>query len=216
MNSEGKIIIASTSDSIIDYVCNRLDEIGAKNEIYRASDGSILCDCLINNSPRILLIENSFWHSATPLELMLLTSRFNTLRIYVFEVADYANSYVKRTMRVGVDGYLTVRKGRTRFRNELKEVLRGNMVVPPEIAYDCFDYFSGIDDHFTKRDFALISLICQELDNKEIGKILKLKVQSVKNRRSKMYAKVNAKNSVGLLKYLFRNRLLDINEFLSF
>ena len=215
MNRDEKIVIASTSDTIIDYVINNLEKIGAVSKIYRAHDQVNLNHHLNVYSPQFLLIENCFWHSATPLELTNLINKYSCLKVYVFEVAEYMDNLIRRTLRVGIDGYLSIRKGQTRFRNELKLALRGKLVVPPEIGDGSYDYIAEIDENLTERDLELITLICQEMDNKEIGKTLKIKVQSVKNRRSKMYAKVNVKNCIGLVKYLFRKKMLDVNDFMA-
>ena len=215
MNSGDNIVIASTSEALIGYIQKRLEEIGANNTVYKALDEKTLHKCLTHNSPRFLFIENSFWHSATPLELLGLTNKYTSVRVYVFEVADFTENFVKRIVRVGIDGYLSIRKGQPRFRQELKEALNGKFVMPPEIENSGIDFLPETAEEFTVRDMEFISLICEEKDNEEIGKILKIKLQSVKNRRSKMYAKINVRNCVGLLKYLFRKRIIDLNEFLA-
>ena len=215
MISGEKIVIASSSDALINYVCKRLEEIGAQNKIYRALNESALHECLKRHCPRFLFIEDSFWHSATPLEMQNLVSRYRSLRIYAFCVGDCTVNFKTRVVRVGIDGFLNMRKGRVSFRQELKEALDGKLVIPPEIEGGDFDFLPESNNDLSDRDMEVVSLICEEMENKEIGETLNIKEQSVKNRRSKIYAKANVRNTVGLLKYLFRKRIVDFNDFLT-
>jgi len=215
MNNGEKIVIASTSDAFIDYVEKRLEELGERSKIYKAQDENALNECLKINLPQILLIENSFWHNATPLKLLDLINRFGKLRIYVFEVADYTKKFIKRLIRVGINGYLTVRNGRGEFRNELNEALSGKAVIPNEIKADNLDFIPESSEQLTIRDMQIIDLLCEEMDNKEIGETLHIKEQSVKNQKSKIYKKFNVKNTVGLLKCLLRKNIIDVSDFLA-
>lgn len=215
MNSGETIVIASTSDGIIDYVCQRLGEIGTCGKIYRAASADALRECLTAQCPRLLLIEGCFWHNATPDEILNLVGRYGGMRIYAFGIADYRKEYIRRLIRTGIEGYINVRKGRSIFREELKMALSGKVVIPPEFENEEPDCLPKINYRLTNNDMKLISLIIEENDNKGIARALNLADQTVRNRRAYLYAKMNVYNTIGLLKLLFRMGILTINDFLS-
>jgi len=210
-----KICVASKSEVLIDYVCKRLEEIGAQNKTYKAHSVDELEECLTVCCPRILIIEASFWFSATPQEILSLLVRFNRLSIYAFGAGDYTDKFIWRIIHAGAYGFLTIRKGRASFRNDLKDVLKGNMVVPPDIEDDKKDVLPETSEKLTPRDLEIIHLLLEEMDNRTIAETLNVKEQAVRNRRSMIYAKVNVDNIVGLIKCLFRKKIITVNEFLA-
>ena len=215
MNGEEKIVIASTSDTVIDYVSRRLGETGARNEIIRALSEEKLRECLKLHSPRFLFIEACFWHSATPCELLDLIDRYDRVRIYVFGFEEYTEKFLQRILRVGTDGFLAIRRGPEIFKSELRKALEGKLVIPLEIEDVGIDYLPETNVRLTHRDMQVIDLICDEMDNKTIADTLGLDIQTVRNRRSNIYAKINVTNTVGLLKFVFRKNIKDFNEFVK-
>jgi len=216
MINKEKILIASSSDNIISYVCKRLEETGVQKKVYRARNEDELRTHLRIQCPGLLFIEDSFWHSATPQELMLLGKR-NRRRmwIYVFGVGDSSTKYIKRIIQIGVDGFLNIRNGPVLFRKDLKKALSGESVIPPDIKYDEMDYSLVTGEKLTKHELRVINLIMEGMNNEEIGKTLNIKLQTVKNERSRIYAKTNASNTVGLIKYLFRSETINYKDFVA-
>lgn len=215
MNSGDTILIASTSEPIIDYVTKRLKENGVNCKIHRTLKQADLYNCLALHSPQTLLIEGSFWFGATPEEMLDLVNRYNNLRIYAFGLADYTLHYIKRLIHAGTDGYLNARQGRPIFREELRQAISGKLVIPPEIESDGLDYLPESKIRLTPGDMKLVDLICEEMDNKGIARALNLADQTVRNRRADLYAKLNVNNTIGLLKCLFRKGILNLNDFLA-
>jgi len=120
-----------------------------------------------------------------------------------------------RIIRAGIYGFLNIRNGRAIFREELKQALCGKTVIPPELEDNERDFLREPDENLTNRDMELIDLILEEMDNKEIAEALNRGDSTVRNRRSDIYAKVNVKSTIGLLKYLFRRKVITFNDFVA-
>jgi len=215
MHGKNTVLIASSSKAVIDYVRKRVDETGARNDVVEAQNADGLRDCLMRYDPEYLLIEGSFYHDATPEELHNIIKRYDSLRVYVFGINEYSDSYVKWLIRAGADGYFDLRKGGAVFVQELKSALKGAAVKPARFEGITLDAFPENNGKLTKRDMEIVHLILGELENKQIAAVLRLAEQSVKNRRKAIYEKLQVTNAVGLIKKLVRKRLIDMDELLN-
>ena len=63
---------------------------------------------------------------------------------------------------------------------------------------------------FTPREIEIITMISQELTNKEIGEKLFLSVRTIEGHRLKILEKMEVKNTVGLVVYAIKHRLLVV------
>ncbi|MDR8389622.1 response regulator transcription factor [Aliifodinibius sp. S!AR15-10] len=61
----------------------------------------------------------------------------------------------------------------------------------------------------TDRELEVLELICQEFTNREIAEKLQISVRTVDSHRSNLLKKTDSKNTVGLVKYAFKNNLVD-------
>ena len=207
-----RVLIASTSKAVIGYVKTRIEDIGAGNEVITAQDDFELKNSLMTYEPEYLLIEGCFYHEATPQEVLKIIKRYDSLRVIIFGLQEYSDNYLITLFRSGVDGYLNIRKGRVSFYKELKEALAGYRVIPQQFEGMVFD-MPNKQPKMTSKDMKVAHLIIDdELENKQIAAVLNVKEQTIKNRRTAMYEKLQVKNAIGLLKQLVRMGLMDSNE----
>jgi DNA-binding NarL/FixJ family response regulator len=61
---------------------------------------------------------------------------------------------------------------------------------------------------FTKREEEILKLICQGLNSNEIAEKIFLSYRTVDNYRSKLLEKTGVKNTVGLVIYAMKNRII--------
>ncbi len=61
---------------------------------------------------------------------------------------------------------------------------------------------------FNQREREIIKLVCQELTNKEIAKKLGLSIRTIDHYRLSILEKIGAKNTVGLVMYAIKNKML--------
>jgi len=60
----------------------------------------------------------------------------------------------------------------------------------------------------TDKEIQIIKLICQEKTNKEISEILNLSPRTVEGSRAKIIAKINVKNTAGIVLYAIKNNIV--------
>ena len=62
----------------------------------------------------------------------------------------------------------------------------------------------------SQKEIDVILLICQEKTNKEIADELNLSIRTIEGYRDKIFEKIGAKNSAGVVVYAIKNKIYNI------
>ena len=69
---------------------------------------------------------------------------------------------------------------------------------------------SGEIVKFTRREMEVLDHICKGLSNAEIAEKLFLSLRTVEGHKSKLISKTGVSNSIGLVMYAIKNKLVEI------
>lgn len=126
--------------------------------------------------------------------------------------------YIHKLTRHNIQGYV------------LKNVLLDELVSALQTVHNGNSYFSKdinigdrdedfrntitiedkqIDEILSRRELEVLKLICREYSNAEIADKLFLSVSTVETHRKNLIAKLGVNNTVGLVKFALRNKLID-------
>ncbi|NLT72085.1 MAG: response regulator transcription factor [Verrucomicrobiaceae bacterium] len=99
---------------------------------------------------------------------------------------------VRRVFDAGIYGYLSKDKDSAELLKAIRSVGQGNRYLPPEISLLLAK--SEHSSHLTARELEILKLIAEGRANKQIGEILTLSENTVKNHVKSILAKLNAKD----------------------
>jgi len=99
---------------------------------------------------------------------------------------------VRRVFDAGIFGYLSKDKDSTELLKAIRAVGQGNRYLPPEISLLLAK--SEHSSHLTARELEILKLIAEGRANKQIGEMLTLSENTVKNHVKSILAKLNAKD----------------------
>ena len=99
---------------------------------------------------------------------------------------------VRLAFEAGVLGYLSKDKNSEELLQAIREVGQGNQYLPPEISLLLAK--SEWSAHLTPRELEILMRIAEGRGNKEIGEILTLSENTVKNHVKSILSKLNAKD----------------------
>lgn len=99
----------------------------------------------------------------------------------------------------------TVMEGNSYFSEELLTILAAKFVTKPKSEEN-----SNGPVKFSQREEEVLKLICQGFTNLEIGNMLFISQRTVDGHRANLLSKVGAKNTVGLVTYAIKNKLVVI------
>lgn len=99
---------------------------------------------------------------------------------------------VRRVFDAGIFGYLSKDKDSAELLKAIRAVGTGHRYLPPEISLLLAK--SEHSSHLTARELEILKLVAQGKANKEIGEILSLSENTVKNHIKSILSKLNAKD----------------------
>lgn len=125
--------------------------------------------------------------------------------------------YVHKLIRHHIEGYLlknapfeellkairTVQEGGRYFSKEIDIIgegdFRSTLIVDDQ----------KLPDILSKREIEILRLICNEFSNAEIAEKLFLSVSTIETHRKNIISKLGVNNTVGLVKFALKNKLID-------
>ncbi len=99
---------------------------------------------------------------------------------------------VRRVFDVGILGYLSKDKDSGELLKAIRTVARGDQYIAPEISLLLAK--SEHSNHLTGRELEILQLVAQGKANKEIGELLSVSENTVKNHLKSILSKLNAKD----------------------
>lgn len=126
--------------------------------------------------------------------------------------------YIHRLVKHNIQGYLLKNSGITELHKALLEIAGGGQYFSPEInILDAEQDFRStitiedkkIDEILSKREIEVLKLICKEYSNSDIAEKLFLSISTVETHRKNLIAKLGVNNTVGLVKFALKNKLIE-------
>jgi DNA-binding NarL/FixJ family response regulator len=126
--------------------------------------------------------------------------------------------YIHKLNRHHIQGYLLKNVSIEELNTAIQTVADGGTYFSKEIniasGEQDFRYTVTIDDKkvediLSKREIEILKLICKEYSNADIASQLFLSVSTVETHRKNLIAKLGVNNTVGLVKFALKNKLIE-------
>jgi len=126
--------------------------------------------------------------------------------------------YIHKLTRHNIQGYILKNASLDELVGALRTVYEGGSYFSKDINIgDRDEDFRNtitiedkqIDEILSRRELEVLKLICREYSNAEIADKLFLSVSTVETHRKNLIAKLGVNNTVGLVKFALRNKLID-------
>jgi DNA-binding NarL/FixJ family response regulator len=125
------------------------------------------------------------------------------------------DAYIQSMMEAGVKGFLIKNISKDVLDRALQAVYNGKTYYSEEL----WDYFTkavskeekAVDEiNITPREQEVLELLAEGLSNKEIADRMFVSERTIVGHKSNLMAKTNCKNTVALLAYAIKNKLIEI------
>lgn len=124
--------------------------------------------------------------------------------------------YVYRALHAGASGYILKSADDFDLISAIRTVEEGAAYLYPEATKTIIeDYLTKVSDEESKisnlsaREQEILALLAKGYTNREIGDLIHVSVKTVETHRSKIMEKLNLKTRPDLVKYAFKQGLLD-------
>ena len=142
-------------------------------------------------------------------------------RQHILTLSNYDDStYASNMLKAGARGYVTKNLSAKGLVNAISRVLEGKIYFSLRIANELIEHRilgkSSIELNadnpslfrLSKREVEIIKLICDQLTNDEISKILFLSKRTIDNHRQNILNKLGMRNTAGLVRFAVENGLV--------
>ncbi|MRT93946.1 response regulator transcription factor [Ancylomarina sp. 16SWW S1-10-2] len=122
--------------------------------------------------------------------------------------------YVIKMLEAGAMGYILKNSGKEEMLNAIKCIANGETYLSQEVS-KCLMLNAlqkskpSTDIPLTKREIEVLQLITQEFSNAEIANKLFVSTRTIDTHRRNLMEKLDVKNTAGLVRYAYRNKLID-------
>lgn len=218
MTKKIRIHLADDHQVLIDGMKTLLQTISNFEIVGFSLDGSALYEEVISNKADILILDISmpkkdgievikeFAHNGFPCKVIILSS-YDDLKI------------IKEVMKLGASAYLTKQCAGENIVEAIEAVSNGEEYFSNLVREKIFNTATkditklnkqkpNINSLLTERELEIITLIALEYSGKEISEQLFISTNTVETHRKNIIKKLNAKNTISLVKFAIKNNLI--------
>lgn len=129
--------------------------------------------------------------------------------------------YYYEMINAGAMGFVLKQSGTNELEAAISAVLQGENYFSQKLLRDIIvnintpkknERQAASDNSLTRREQEVLKLICEGLSNSEIADKLFLSVRTVEGHKSNILSKTGVKNTVGLMMFALKNKLVEIPE----
>ncbi|HYG38562.1 MAG TPA: response regulator transcription factor [Cytophagales bacterium] len=182
--------------------------------VYTTTSPKQLLDFLRQNNPDVLLLDIHM-PEINGIDLCQTIVKENkSIKIIAFSSFDDTN-FVKQILRKGASGYVLKNVNKQTLFEAIKAVHNGEEYIDENIKKLLVHLSitgqrrSMFEIPLTKREKEILKLIAEENSNQEIADKLFISLRTVETHRSNLIQKLNAKNTVSLVKEAIKRGLIN-------
>jgi DNA-binding NarL/FixJ family response regulator len=213
-----RIHLADDHQVLIDGMKTLLQTVPNFEVVGHSLDGSSIYDDVIQNKATVLVLDinmpikdgievvKEFSKKGFPCKVIILSS-YDDLKI------------IQEVMKLGVSGYLTKQCAGENIVEAIQAVANNEEYFSQTVREKIFSiatkdhikvnkYKPTVLEMLTCREIEIITLIALEFSGKEISEKLFISTNTVETHRKNIMKKLNAKNTISLVKYALKNSLI--------
>jgi DNA-binding NarL/FixJ family response regulator len=170
---------------------------------------------LKNNAPDIVLMDIKMPVMGGVEATELALQRFPDLKIIVLSMFG-EEEYLYTMVMLGISGFLLKNTSMNNLERAIEMVSEGQQYFSPELngklAKRLKQYSTVEVQAFTSKETEILRLLAKGLNTEEIADELHLSKRTVEGYRAKLLQKTNSTNTINLIIYALRNKLIILDE----
>lgn len=188
--------------------------------IAEAENGQVFLDLLPNHHPDLIImdIEMPILNGIEATRIAM--NNYPGLKILILTMLNNKTNY-QELVSAGALGFVLKTSGKVEFEKAIRSIVVGGSYFSNDIlrqiiqdeskqTYPTLTKNSSNQLQLTSREVEVLTFLCQGLSTSEIGEKLFLSIKTIETHRSTLLKKTNTKNTINLVLYAIKNKLVDI------
>lgn len=218
MESEINLIIVDDHDIFRDGLNSLITHKKIANIIGEASNGLDFLKLLEHKKPDLVLMDISMPVMDGIEATQKALEKYPELNILVLSMFGDEEYYYKM-INAGAKGFVLKSSGKNELEQAIKTVASGESYFSNELLRRIIANLSdkkvskpkqAEKEVISHREFDVLQLMCSGLAANEIAEQLFISKKTVEGHRTKLFAKTGTKNSLGLVVYAIKNKIVEI------
>ena len=209
-----KIAIVEDHELFREGIVSLLEKNKNYQIIGKFSNGKAFLESIDTSLPDIVLMDISMPEMDGITATQKSLQKFPGLKILTLTMFDDYFHY-QEMLSAGVKGFILKDAAVAELENAIEALLEDKTYFSNNLLQNLIHRLYGKNDAianklaFTERELNLVKLISQGFSNKDIAQKLFLSVKTIESNKSKLFEKVNVKNSLELMAYAIKNKLTE-------
>ncbi len=207
-------ILIADDHSIVREGLKQLLELESDFEVVgQASNGLETIQSVKNLDPDVLLLDINMPIMNGIKALKKIKEDGLRTRVVVLTIHE-DREYLLETMQIGATGYILKDSDSASLYKAIRDAHNGHSYIQPKLAAELVKEFNKpkvnkdkSENELTQREYEVLTLIAEGLNNKDIADTLYISEKTVKNHVSNIFRKINVNDRTQAAIYAFRNNI---------
>lgn len=214
-----KIIIVDDHSLFREGIKLLIENEGVGQVIAEAENGQVFLDLLENHTPDLIImdIEMPIMGGLEAIQKALKVRP--ELKFLVLTMLNEKNRY-SDIIYAGAMGFVLKTSGKKEFEKAINVIVNGESYFSPEMLRQMLmssrdtitsEILDKQQTKFSDREQQVLSLLCKGLSVSEVADAICLSAKTVEVHRAKLLKKTNTKNTINLVLYALKNKLVEFD-----
>jgi DNA-binding NarL/FixJ family response regulator len=211
-----RILIADDHKIFRDGIRALLDKEKHISVVGDVANASEVIDFLEKNEADVILMDIDMGKTDGIDATFILKKKYPEVNVLALSMYGEHN-YILKMIEAGANGYILKNAGKEELLTAINSVAAGGSYFSREASLKLFENINKLHKKtsanseipLTNRETEILKLIAQEYSNAEIADKLFISIRTVDTHRRNLIAKLDVKNTAGLVKYAFRKGLIE-------
>ena len=208
-----KILLVDDHQILLDSLSLLISTIPDMEIIGQLSDSRLVQGFLATNEVDLVMTDMTMPYLTGIEVVFMIREKFSHVKILMLTVSEDAE-VIREAFRAGVSGYVMKKAGRAELSKALTTVAKGEKYFGEAVMKELLSMPQTSTEVYvepaqlTSREIDIIKLISAELSTQAIADKLFISAGTVETHRHNILRKLNVKNSIGIIKYAMKHRLI--------
>jgi DNA-binding NarL/FixJ family response regulator len=204
-----KVFLTDDHEMMLDGLSSLLRQDSTFDIVGTACSCEETLDQIGRLSPDLLITDYNLPDHDGLYLVRIIKRKYPEIKIIVLSMHDEGH-LVKEILKEGVDGYILKKDSHNDLMHAIRAVKSGKMYVSSDINQLLLRGLDGVEEQqlLTQREREVLTLIAEELTNRQIAEKLFISERTVETHRKNILRKTGTNNTVGLIKYAYANNLI--------